>query len=476
MASKKATRRSFVKAAAAALWAPAGLGAGETSRRFVRVSPRNRHYFELSDGSPFIPAGLNIVQVPPHDPDRAMETMQDWLSRLSANGGNLVRIWLSSAFWDVEHEKSGEYDPERAVRIDKLLELCRKYGIRAKLTLEHFRHFDGPADWSQKAIHLASQGGPASSIADFFDGGHSREQFRRKIRWLAGRFGNRPEIFGWELWNEMNCVGGGDYAAWTEIMLAELHKAFPGNLALQSLGSFDQEKVREPYRRFSTMKGNDVAQVHRYLDLGAKLDVCRGPVDVLAADAVRELLGFHPERPVLLAESGAVEPSHSGPFKLYAKDRDGIILHDVLFAPFFAGAAGTGQIWHWDRYVAQNDLWHHFGRFAEIVKGLDPAAEDLTPGTIEHERLRIYTLRGRHTFLAWCRDRQNTWESELANGQKPETLRNIEVDTGLRYSGTVRVFDPWSNEWSRARLSDGRVTLGEFSRSIVMIAARTFAA
>jgi hypothetical protein len=57
---------------------------------------------------------------------------------------------------------------------------------------------------------------------------------------------------------------------------------------------------------------------------------------VLAADAVRTLLSWNPQRPLLLAESGAVEPSHSGPSKLYAKDKDGIILHDILFTPFFA--------------------------------------------------------------------------------------------------------------------------------------------
>ena len=37
-----------------------------------------------------------------------------------------------------------------------------------------------------------------------------------------------------------------------------------------------------------------------------------------------------------------------------------MILHDVLFAPFFAGAAGAGQIWHWDEYVDKNNLWWQF--------------------------------------------------------------------------------------------------------------------
>ena len=90
------------------------------------------------------------------------------------------------------------------------------------------------------------------------------------------------------------------------------------------------------------MDGNDFLQVHRYLDCGGELDVCRGPMDVLAADAVRELRDRNPRKPVLLAEVGAVKPNHTGPSILYAQDREGTLLHDALFAPFFAGSAGSG--------------------------------------------------------------------------------------------------------------------------------------
>ena len=36
---------------------------------------------------------------------------------LSAGGGNYVRIWLSNPFFDVEHARSGEFDPERGARV-----------------------------------------------------------------------------------------------------------------------------------------------------------------------------------------------------------------------------------------------------------------------------------------------------------------------------------------------------------------------
>jgi hypothetical protein len=457
------------------LSAAGAYAAGPDPTAFVRVSPRDHRYLELSDGTPYIPIGLNMISPPRvnEGEDEALRGMDAWLSSLASNGGNYIRVWLSNPFWDVEHSRSGEYDAVRARRIDRLLELCRRYNIRVKMTMEHFRSIGGGSQkWADKPLHHVSNGGPAQSIADFFDGEASRARFKRKIEWYRQRYGDQPIVYGWELWNEVNAVRGGDYMAWTQLMLPELHKVFPKNMAMQSLGSFDNARWRDRYRRHSTMEGNDIAQVHRYLDLGAALEVCKGPVDVMAADAVREIRGYEPGRPVILAESGAVEPGHSGPFKLYRADRDGTLLHDILFAPFFAGAAGPGQIWHWDAYVAANNLWYHFRRFADVVQGIDPPVEEFEPMMLKHERLRVYVLRGRRTVLAWCRDARNTWESELKNGEKPEVLRQVQVDLRPALIGmgtrTARLYDPWTGKWSKAKQREGRVTLPAFSRSIVI--------
>jgi len=452
----------------------------DSNSPYVRVSPRDHRYLELSDGKPYIPIGLNMISPPNvrRGEDEALRGMEAWLASLSSNGGNYIRVWVSNDFWDVEHERSGVYDEAKARRIDRMLDLCRKYGIRVKLTMEHFRSIGGGRQaWADKPLHNLANGGTAQSVADFFDGEPSRSLFKNKIAWYGERYGNQPVVYGWELWNEINAVsGGGNIMAWTEIMLAELHKTFPKNMAMQSLGSFDNTRWRDLYRQHSNLPGNDIAQVHRYLDLGANWDVCKGPVDVLAAEAVREIKSYEPGRPIVLAESGAVEPSHSGPFKLYGVDKEGTLLHDILFAPFFAGAAGGGQIWHWDSYVAPNDLWFQYGRFAETVRGLDPPAEAFEPSMLKHDRLRVYVLNGKRTLLAWCRDTKNTWESELKNGEKPEQLRNVTVDFGPVLSGkaprSVRVYDPWANRWSNARLKNGKLTFPACSRSIVVRMAR----
>lgn len=445
----------------------------QESRHFVRVSPRECRYFELTNGRPFVPIGLNMIAPRGADEKEALACMEQWIKSLAENRGNYIRLWLSHNFFDIEHERSGQYDNEKAKRIDAVLDMARRHNIRVKMTIEHFRHFFRERQtWAAKPLHHVSRGGPAKDINDFFQGRASREQFKKKLKWYADRYGDDLAIFAWELWNEMDTVRGKGYMEWTEEMLAELQRLFPKNLVTQSLGSFDNDSKRPRYRRVSLMADNDFANVHRYLDLGASLDICKGPVDVMAADAVRELQNFNPGKPILLAESGAVEPSHTGPFKLYKKDKAGIILHDVVFAPFFAGAAGTGQNWHWDHYVAPNNLWFQFDRFAEAIKGIDPPAEAFESVILEHSRLRIYALKGKHMLLAWCRDKQNTWQTELAEGQPPAMVRNesislTEVDRDLTRAG-VSFYDPWSNRWRQGSIERHAIHLPDFSRSLII--------
>jgi len=445
------------------------LMAADDLKSFVRVSPRDSRYFELDNGKPYIPVGMNLIA----PPKGGMAVMDAWLGKLQAQGCNYARIWLGNPFFDVEHAKSGEYDEEQAKHIDQLLASARKHGIRVKLCIDFFRHLgEGTQTWAAKPIHNVANGGPAKNMVDWVNSPACRQRYKAKYDFFAKRYGSAPIIFGWELWNEMNAVVGGDVRGWTAEMLPELHKRFPKNLCVQSLGSFDSDGARGIYADICRLPDNDVAQVHRYLDLGAKLEICHAPVDVFAADAVREMQAFDLKKPILLAESGAVEPCHSGPSKLYAKDRDGLILHDVLFAPFFAGAAGPGHIWHWDVYVAKNDLWPQFGRFAQAVADLDPPAEAFQARQIKDPRLRILVLRGKRTVLAWCRDAQVTWQTALVEGRAPETLRGVSIalpsptDGGAALAASA--YDPWTGQRIALKEEHGRLTLPDFSRSVVV--------
>ena len=150
-------------------------------------------------------------------------------------------------------------------------------------------------------------------------------------------------------------------------------------------------------------------------------------MDVIAASAVRELLDRSP-KPAVVAEIGAVQANHAGPFPYYPFDKEGTLLHDAVFAAFFAGSAGCGQFWHWDhQYIDGNNLWWHFKRFAKAIEGIDPVAEEMKPFYTESRRLRMYGLRGKKTSIVWCRDKASDWRSELVEGNRAQVLTEMIV-------------------------------------------------
>jgi len=175
---------------------------------------------------------------------------------------------------------------------------------------------------------------------------------------------------------------------------------------------------------------------------------------------------------VILAETGSVEPNHSGPSKLYPADTAGILLHDILFAPFFSGSAGAGMSWHWESYVDKNNLWYHFGRFHSVIKDVDPVVENFVYTKSETDRLRIYSMKGTRTRLLWIRDKNNTWQSELTEGKAPELISGLDLDLmtpGIPDpAGTVEIYDPWQDKWYEVKAEGQAISLPDFRRSMIV--------
>lgn len=447
---------------------------------FIRVSPANSSYFSFSDRSSYIPVGINMINPSGRyadKPDSAFYEIEQWMKNLSANGGNYIRVWLSNSFWDIE-EEAGKYNKKKVKRIDRFIELARKYHLRIKLTLEHFRSItleENPQQWATKSAYHKSHGGPFDSVRQYLTSTEGDRLFLNKVDFYQKRYGSDTLFFGWELWNEMNAMHvprDSVFFAWNEKMLAAVKKRFPQQLVMQSLGSFDGEYAKPLYKRMMAIPGNEVAQVHRYLDPGAQMEVCHAPMDIICASAIKDLLAYHLPKPVLLAETGAVEPHHAGPSKYYPKDTGGILLHDILFAPFFSGAAGTGMSWHWESYVHKNNLWYHFGRFNEAIKGIDPIRESFSPSFAETNLLRIYILKGKGTILLWLRDKMNNWESELEKGISPQLLHAVTInlnELGITLPWKkMAIYDPWKNLWTTIVRDGPAITLPDFKRSVVI--------
>jgi len=437
---------------------------GAFQSSYVKISTENPYYFELSNGQPYIPIGANLCWA--KDP----KTLESYFRQLSENGGNYARIWLNYPSHEVELQY-GKVDSTNLANLDRILASAVKYNIKIKLCIESFRRISPTRDFFTKSQYHTENGGPFSGMNQYITSEKGRQAYLNRLEIFRKRYGDHPAIFGWELWNEMNAIDGEGLWEWNEWMLPQVHKMFPKNLVMQSLGSFDNDKARRDYRYINQMSSNDVGQIHRYLDMGASLDICKAPMDVLASDAIEELRSYNIQKPMLLAEVGGVKPKHTGPIELYGLDKEGTLLHDLLFAPFFSGAAGPGHAWHWDSYVDKNNLWYHFARFAESVKDINPVEEHFVPLRIPHSKLNLYALVGRKTILVWCRDFNNTWETEFVKKKAPELMQGLSVNLSSLVSKKetkgITAYDPWKDEWKSIK-KENELLLPDFKRSMIL--------
>ncbi len=452
------------------------------SGHFIRTSSLDPRYLEYDDGRPFIPNGANIC-FPRflHEEDAVFGYYDAHFAALSRNGGNFARIWLSAPFFEIEPVRQGEYDAGRVRRVAKLIELADRYGIKLKMTLNHFRSvtaqkqaelFPGAASFVNP-VYAREGGGSFDSIGEFLSSPEGEAVFLRKLDLLSEHFRSASGVMAWELWNEVNCTGPFElWARWTERMLPELKRRFPNHLALQSLGSFDSLGSNLGYRWLGALEYNEIVQAHRYLDPGADLDVCRGPIDVMGHDVIGRLRDYAPGAPLFWAEAGAVEWKHAAPArKLYDADREGVLLHDILFSAWFAGAAGSGQPWHWEEYLMPGDHWREFGRFSEAVRGVDPRPERFRPRLFENRELRLHLLDGESVLSVWCRDKANDWKSELVENRPPAPIEGVSIDLRNLTAdpvSSVEFYAPWSGVRGELPIVDHKVELPRFERSLVL--------
>lgn len=370
--------------------------AAGTPRPFIRVSRSDPHYFEFSDGRPYVANGLNVCWY------RSGGTFDydNWFTHLADNGGNYARIWMPDWAFGFEWGKPGEYKLDRAAQMDIVLDLAREKGIYIKLCLENFRTF-GPNN-----PYARANGGPCDRVLDVFTNDQAKAMWRNRLRYCAARWGWSPNILAWEFWNEINCVQGYDAATvqgWAKEM-AHYLKAVDGgrHLIVNSLGSF----VFEP--DLWAMPEMQFAQMHGYWHPKWKSTEFGKDMAQMMADHVAMIRTFG--KPCFFAEFGLVNDSW-GPSPRMADDPDGVNLHNGMWGALLSGAAGPAHLWWWDNYVAPRNLWYHYRGVANFIQGVAFNTEGFEPlqGQPQPEGLRAFALRGTNVSLLWIQNRAHTW-------------------------------------------------------------------
>ena len=463
---------------------------------YVRISEDDPRYFRFTDGTPFFVIGMNLASLTAYTQSSLREfglsgergylgtaEYERWFRKLSEAGGNHARIWLGQEYLCVDTEDPTKPDLLQFEKLDRILELARKYGIYLKLSFDHFRFFgesvygDAYSDSLKRIFgkRYVLDGEECASMTRWIREEKWRSAWKDKIRQYLKRYGGDPIVFCFELWNEMNAVEAdyGDVIEWNRDMARSLIPLAPENMWCQSLGSMDSADNTAIYDRFP-FGCFSFSQFHRYLDQGAKIRECREDGYAFTKSGIE--VAARPEMPVLLAETGAVNDCHSGPFRYYMSDDRGVIFADTVYPAAFLGAAGCGQIWHWGVYAENKGLFSMLKPLAEAFSGVDPAREAFTVLDLSDERIRAAVLKGRHTVLGFLRNRADGWAETLRDGRKPEAISKIELR--LDVGGSVRRVPIWEDESCEISLEDGvlrvkRLTYGVIFRIDVDASAET---
>jgi hypothetical protein len=231
---------------------------------------------------------------------------------------------------------------------------------------------------------------------------------------------------------------------WNREMLESLRPLAPKNLWTNSLGSLDCPNVQQNYYESFCWEIFDFIQFHRYLDQGAKFDVCHKSCE-LGPDGYHILRNIRADVPILLAETGAVDDCHCGPFRYYGADHRGRIFVDTVYPALFAGCAACGHIWHWDeRYVDSKNLFHLLKPLSLLLEGIAMDQENFQPEDHSTAEAYCYLLRGKTVTLGFVRNRTDTWEYTLRDDLDPIPIPEVRIPVPV--TGSASLIPIWPDD------------------------------
>ncbi|HEY0867263.1 MAG TPA: DUF5060 domain-containing protein [Fimbriimonas sp.] len=331
---------------------PAGKG-------MVRLSPRDRRYFETENGGSFYPLGANLGWAG----DRVLGDYQAWLPKYGAQGANWGRVWLSPAWTTFALETSGkreeghgmgQFNQSNAARLDEALRLAAEHGVYLQLCIDSYnilRDRDAHNYWEQSP-HNRENGGPLRLWTDFWTNAEMDRLYRAKLRYLVARYSAMPNVFAWEFWNEVDLTRNFDVEvarAWHERMGRAVRELDPyGHLVTTSFAGSNG------FREIDLMPEIDFVQTHHYgQDPGGQA-------------AWQQTRKGSWGKAHFLGEIGADAGGARG-----GEDRRGYQIHDPIWASIATGASGGAMPWWWDSYIEPLNLYPIFGAARRFIQGVD---------------------------------------------------------------------------------------------------------
>ncbi len=354
--------------------------AAADATRFVRVSPRDKRYFEFDNGAWFFPVGHNIRS--PYD--SRMDDKFPWRLRHSESTlayerffrnmekaqENFVEVW--SCAWSLGLEWSeaipgyhgcGDYHLANAWELDRVLALARQHHLQVNLVLNNHGRVSEwlDSEWPHNPYNAAC-GGWLHNAIDFFDDPRAIDLQQRLDRYIIARWGWDPTIFAWELFSEAN-LSGNDH---------NMHANYDPRLIKWHRTMGEYFHTEDPNRHLVTTHTScDYKYLNPKLCQISELDACtvdayhHGQSSVIIS-LLQETADFsNPfNKPVLVTEFGG-SPEAAGLEQLKLE------LHAALWTSVVTPLAGTPLFWWW-QLIEENNLYGEYNAITRFQQGCDP--------------------------------------------------------------------------------------------------------
>ena len=196
---------------------------------FIRVDQDDPRFLCRQGAAAFTwPIGLNLQSITDlraretygmrATTDRGTASYEAYLARLAGAGGDASEIWLCSWNLGLEWNQDwygyfglGRYSEFNAARLDRVLDLAWRHGIRLVLNLNNHGQFlprSVESEWDANPYNR-SQGGPLADSDAVFTDREARRLMEQSRRYLAGRVADHPAVMTWKLWSEVDLTSRG---------------------------------------------------------------------------------------------------------------------------------------------------------------------------------------------------------------------------------------------------------------------------